>query len=45
MLGEKIYSADYIEQSTVNCEAFSSGMYWLEIKNDKQMQRIKFIKQ
>jgi len=45
LLGERIFSAVNWELGTVNCKLFPSGMYWLEIRNDKHMERIKFIKQ
>ncbi|CAN5692292.1 hypothetical protein BH11BAC1_BH11BAC1_13680 [soil metagenome] len=44
LLGEKIYVADYREMSNVNCEHFSQGIYWLEIKSGNKIFRTKFVK-
>jgi PKD repeat protein len=50
LLGEKVFSEVDRDPGPdgywdVNCELFPSGMYWLELSNDKHMERIKFIKQ
>jgi hypothetical protein len=48
MLGEKMYAPYFIgpdENLTVNCQLFPSGMYWLDLSINGQVQRTKFIKQ
>ena len=36
VLGEKIYSADYTEPTTVNCELFPKGIYFVKVSAEEK---------
>ena len=45
LLGEKIYSAPYREQSTVNCEHFPPGIYFITLQTENGVAVQKLIKE
>ena len=45
MLGKKMNVAADWKRGTVNCELIPSGLYYLEITSDKEIYRMKFLKQ
>ncbi len=45
ILGEKIYSTPYREQSTVNCELFTPGIYFVSLQTENGVAVQKLIKE